>query len=56
MDILCKVENLTFSEYVEMRVAWSGDTLPVCPHCHVSLYDVNFNELHDYTKQQGGAE
>lgn len=43
----CLVTDRTFTEYAYQSVAWSGDKLPVCPHCRETPYDVEFNLRHE---------
>jgi len=43
----CLVTDRTFTEYAYQSVSWSGDQLPVCPHCRETPYDVEFNLRHE---------
>lgn len=33
-------------EFVYQSVGWSGDSLPVCPHCRWTPYDKDFEKFH----------
>jgi|21_taG_2_1085346.scaffolds.fasta_scaffold06921_3 hypothetical protein len=47
MLTLCVETNKTFSEYEDTSVVWSGDKLPVCPHCRQTPYEGDkFSEKH----------
>ena len=42
----CQLTGKEFSDYAYVPVIWSGDSLPVCPHCRASPYDANYSDNH----------
>jgi uncharacterized protein (DUF2225 family) len=50
--MLCTKTGLTFSNYHYVKVSWSSDKLPICPHCYQSPYDVDFDLIHKEIHQQ----
>lgn len=53
--MFCKLKKREFDDYSYVSCVWSGDNLPVCPHCGQSPYEKSFDEFHE-NKHQGGAE
>lgn len=45
--LTCKYE---FENYYQLRVIWSGDTLPCCPRCGISVYEGRFENLKNKNK------
>lgn len=44
--MFCIIKQKHFTDYKYEAVIWSGDSLPVCPHCRKSLYESNFAKTH----------
>lgn len=42
----CTKTKLKFESYEYASVGWSGDKLPVCPHCKMTPYDSDFKKFH----------
>lgn len=51
----CLLSGKTFDDYSYVPVAWSGDRLPVCPHCGASPYDANYGENHSNEREATGS-
>lgn len=57
----CLTTDRVFNDYTYQSVIWSGDKLPVCPHCGVTPYDAEFYLRHEMfgnseeLEQKGGA-
>lgn len=52
--MFCKTKQLQFSDFKYIRAVWSGDSLPICPHCRKSPYDKDFELTHENQDEQGG--
>lgn len=44
--MFCKLKKRNFDDYIYASCLWSGDGLPVCPHCGQSPYEFSFKEFH----------
>lgn len=42
----CLLTGNSFGALTYRPVAWSSDSIPVCPHCGASPYDANYGENH----------
>ena len=55
--MFCRLKKSTFADYSYVSCVWSGDQLPVCPHCGQSPHEKSFTEFHSQEDEsKGGAE
>lgn len=47
MKTLCKKVGKTFDEYKTQSVAFSADSISVCPFCNETPWDRSFDDTHE---------
>lgn len=43
----CPKCNQLFEDFSMVKVIWSGDELPACPHCQTSPWEMEFKYIKD---------